>query len=86
MDKILKIGAELDMSKTPAKIEIMSTEEYPVPWNDLGTFLEAIAFLASVCITAKSDPRADTTEKMADYIKDYMLKAIPDYKDISPRA
>lgn len=73
---IYKVYAELDLSKQPAECRIMPiTTEL---WTDFGILLEVMGFMAKMNMAQKdNDP-----EKMAEYIKQYILKCLADYKRV----
>ncbi len=75
--ELYKVYAELDLSKEPNECRIapITTDL----WVDFGIMMEVMAFMAKMNLERKdNDP-----EKMSEYIKQYMLKALEDYRRIN---
>lgn len=73
MDKI-KLEAEIDLTVTPNETRVKPIDNEP--WNDLGYWLEVTGFMSYQAMKYKEW----SEEKMAEYVKDYIVKCLRDYK------
>lgn len=62
---------------------IMQVKPIESEWMDLGYFLEVVSYLAK--LNLGHDDRVKTPEDMAEYIKQYVLKGLADYKDLTTK-
>jgi len=74
MKEIIKLEAEIDLTKTPQETRVKPIENDI--WNDFGYWLEVTGFMAYQAMKY----REWNEEKMENYVKDYIGKCIRDYK------
>lgn len=63
----IKLEAEIDLDRSECKVKPIQDK-----WADFGMFLEVVGFLAAI--------QDKPIEEMADYARQYILKAGKDYK------
>jgi hypothetical protein len=73
MDKIIKLEAEIDLTKDQAETRVKKIEGV---WEDFGYFLEATGFLAYQAMKY----REWDEDKIIQYSTDYFRKCLADYK------
>lgn len=82
MNRIYKLEAELDLTKEKGIIKIKPIADSA--WGNLGFYLEVVGFLALKSLqTANALGTPKTLEEVAEYIKQYVLKAGSDYEDVT---
>lgn len=72
--KPIQLRAEIDLSVEPNECRIQAINGSP--WSDLGYWLEAVGWLATSAMTEKEM----TEDEMADYVRQYVLRCLKDYK------
>ena len=73
MAEVIKIEATIDQSVSPPEVRVE-----PIagdPWRDFGYWLEAVAVMAQYA----RDSQGWDNERILDYTRDYLAKAVGDY-------
>lgn len=72
-EKIIKISAEINLTKKPEEIRVEGTSDV---WNDLGIWLEVTSFIAFKAMKY----REWNKEKMVEYCMNYFKESIGEVK------
>lgn len=73
MKEIIKLEAEIDLTKTPNEVKVKAIEDI---WMDFGYWLEVGGFMVSQAAGYKEK----TIDEMVMYAANYLKKAAEDYK------
>lgn len=73
----LTIKAKLNIEEQGGSVSVKRTQ--PTSWQELGLYLECVAFLASRALEEGNPKDIKNLGEMDKYISDYMRKAIPDF-------
>ena len=82
MEEIYKLEAIIDL--TNGKNEIRVKPVADSAWGNLAFYLEVVGFLCQKSLwNAKALKTPETPEALAEYVRDYVLKACKDYRDVT---
>lgn len=70
---LIKLEAEIDLTKEPNETRVKSIDD---PWMDFGYWLEVLGFMAHQAMKY----REWSKERTIEYAKDYLERAMDDYK------
>ena len=73
MEEIIKLEAEIDLSKTPNEVRVKAAGNI---WEDFGYWLEVGSFMVSQAAGYKEK----TIDEMVTYAANYLKTAAEDYK------
>ena len=71
------LRAKLNIGESGGQVRVRRTQQ--TNWQELGLYLEVVAFLAGNAIDEGNPKDIKNRQQMNDYIVSYMNRAMPDY-------